>query len=144
MREEESSMKQPQPLPAPSVRPSVQPSISEPSGPGAPPPSGPRDGLHLQPGNFGPTIQDSANSRRAVPVKMLGALPSIHGAGSQTPDNERDNWSSESYQRVASFVPRMTEKVLQLLDVQPDDVILDIGCGGVSSMPSFLVSASWT
>ena len=45
----------------------------------------------------------------------------------------QDNWSSESYQRAASFVPQVTEKVMQLLDVQPDDLILDIGCGGVSS-----------
>lgn len=115
---------QPHPLPAPSIQASVQPSIS------APPPSGPWDGLHLHPGNFGQAIQDSANSRQAVPVKMSGALPSSSGAGSQSPDNGRDNWSSESYRRAASFVPQMTEKVVQLLDVQPDDVILDIGCGG--------------
>lgn len=76
---------------------------------------------------------------------MSGASASSSGgAWSQNPNNGQDSWSSESYQRAASFVPRMTEKVVQLLNVQPDDVILDIGCGGMSSSSSFLASASWT
>ncbi|KAM3086120.1 hypothetical protein ACMFMG_000259 [Clarireedia jacksonii] len=40
-----------------------------------------------------------------------------------------DHWSSEAYQNSASFVPKLATKVLGWLDVQPDDVILDIGCG---------------
>ncbi|ETS82020.1 hypothetical protein PFICI_07022 [Pestalotiopsis fici W106-1] len=44
---------------------------------------------------------------------------------SQTPDH----WSSEAYQKSASFVPKLATKIVQWLDPQPDDVILDIGCG---------------
>ncbi|KAJ2893189.1 hypothetical protein MKZ38_008930 [Zalerion maritima] len=41
----------------------------------------------------------------------------------------QDNWSSETYQHSASFVPKLATKVVQWLDPQPGDVILDIGCG---------------
>jgi len=34
------------------------------------------------------------------------------------------------YQNSASFVPKLAGKVVSLLDVQEDDVILDLGCGG--------------
>ncbi|KAK1830348.1 putative methyltransferase C70.08c [Podospora conica] len=44
------------------------------------------------------------------------------------PEKE-DNWSSEAYQHSASFVPKLATKIMQWLDPQPDDVILDIGCG---------------
>ena len=36
----------------------------------------------------------------------------------------------QAYQNVASFVPKLATKVVEWLDVQPEDVILDIGCGG--------------
>lgn len=36
----------------------------------------------------------------------------------------------QAYQKSASFVPQLATKVVSWLDVQPDDVILDIGCGG--------------
>ncbi|KXJ86906.1 S-adenosyl-L-methionine-dependent methyltransferase [Microdochium bolleyi] len=41
----------------------------------------------------------------------------------------KDHWSSEAYQKAADFVPKLATKVLQWLDPQPDDVILDLGCG---------------
>ncbi|ROV91494.1 hypothetical protein VMCG_09459 [Cytospora schulzeri] len=41
----------------------------------------------------------------------------------------KDHWSSEAYQKSASFVPKLATKVMGWLDPQPDDVILDIGCG---------------
>lgn len=41
-----------------------------------------------------------------------------------------DNWSAEAYQNAAAFVPKLTTKVVEWLDVQPGDRILDIGCGG--------------
>ncbi|KAG9245732.1 S-adenosyl-L-methionine-dependent methyltransferase [Calycina marina] len=40
-----------------------------------------------------------------------------------------DHWSSKAYQSSASFVPKLATKVVRWLDVQPDDKILDIGCG---------------
>lgn len=43
-----------------------------------------------------------------------------------------EHWSSEKYQNAASFVPKLATKVLGWLDVQKDDVILDVGCGGES------------
>ncbi|KAH8596585.1 S-adenosyl-L-methionine-dependent methyltransferase [Bisporella sp. PMI_857] len=42
---------------------------------------------------------------------------------------QEEHWSSEAYQNSASFVPKLATKVLGWLDVKPDDVILDIGCG---------------
>ena len=38
--------------------------------------------------------------------------------------------SVKVYQNVASFVPKLATVVLGWLDVQRDDVILDVGCGG--------------
>lgn len=35
----------------------------------------------------------------------------------------------QTYQNVASFVPKLATKVLGWLDVQKDDTILDVGCG---------------
>lgn len=43
---------------------------------------------------------------------------------------EEDHWDSIAYQTSASFVPKLATKVLGWLDVQKDDVILDVGCGG--------------
>lgn len=65
--------------------------------------------------------------------------------------------ASQAYSRAASFVPVLTTKVLQYLDLKEDDRILDIGCGdgqltekiasrckeviGLDSSPSFIKSA---
>ena len=46
-----------------------------------------------------------------------------------------DHWSSERYKGAAAFVPLLTTKVLQMLDVQKDDIIMDIGCGGTVTLP---------
>ncbi|EGS19296.1 uncharacterized protein CTHT_0059220 [Thermochaetoides thermophila DSM 1495] len=43
--------------------------------------------------------------------------------------NTKDHWSSEAYQNAASFVPKLATKIVQWLDPQPNDVVLDIGCG---------------
>ncbi|KAL3423433.1 methyltransferase type 11 [Phlyctema vagabunda] len=42
---------------------------------------------------------------------------------------KEEHWSSEAYQHAASFVPKLATKIIGWLDVQPDDLILDIGCG---------------
>ncbi|KAI9732429.1 MAG: hypothetical protein M1834_001637 [Cirrosporium novae-zelandiae] len=41
----------------------------------------------------------------------------------------KDHWSTEAYSAAASFVPKLTAKVFSYLDPQPEDQILDIGCG---------------
>ncbi|KAK4499460.1 hypothetical protein PRZ48_009975 [Zasmidium cellare] len=41
----------------------------------------------------------------------------------------KDHWTSTAYNTAAGFVPKLTSKVLSYLDPQPDDSILDIGCG---------------
>lgn len=47
----------------------------------------------------------------------------------QQPKPRNDHWSSEAYTNAAAFVPKLTTKIIKYLDVQPDDNILDIGCG---------------
>ncbi|KAK9802249.1 putative S-adenosyl-L-methionine-dependent methyltransferase [Seiridium cardinale] len=42
---------------------------------------------------------------------------------------QKDHWSSEAYQKSASFVPKLATKIMQWLDPKPDDIVLDIGCG---------------
>lgn len=44
-------------------------------------------------------------------------------------DRQKDHWSSKAYSGAASFVPQLTTKVLKYLDPQPNDTIIDIGCG---------------
>lgn len=41
----------------------------------------------------------------------------------------KDHWTQEAYSASASFVPELATKVVTWLDPQPDDQILDIGCG---------------
>lgn len=40
-----------------------------------------------------------------------------------------DHWSESAYTSAASFVPKLTTKVLQHLNPQTGDQILDLGCG---------------
>ena len=44
-------------------------------------------------------------------------------------ESKRDHWSSEAYKSAAGFVPKLTSTVVSYLDPQPNDNILDIGCG---------------
>ena len=41
----------------------------------------------------------------------------------------RDHWTPSAYNASASFVPLLTQEIMQWLDPQPSDVILDLGCG---------------
>ena len=41
----------------------------------------------------------------------------------------KDNWTANAYSASASFVPLLTQEIVQWLDPQPDDTILDLGCG---------------
>ncbi|KAF3481613.1 uncharacterized protein GIQ15_04372 [Arthroderma uncinatum] len=44
-------------------------------------------------------------------------------------EEKRDHWSAEAYSASASFVPKLTETVLQYLSPQQHDKVLDVGCG---------------
>ncbi|KAK5112503.1 hypothetical protein LTR62_004260 [Meristemomyces frigidus] len=46
-----------------------------------------------------------------------------------TPQQPKDHWSAEKYHSAASFVPKLTSTVLTYLAPQPQDKILDLGCG---------------
>ncbi|KAI4267386.1 MAG: hypothetical protein L6R38_008280 [Xanthoria sp. 2 TBL-2021] len=41
----------------------------------------------------------------------------------------KDHWTQEAYSSSAPFVPKLATTVLQWLDPQPDDIVLDLGCG---------------
>ncbi|HET9426965.1 MAG TPA: class I SAM-dependent methyltransferase [Allosphingosinicella sp.] len=43
--------------------------------------------------------------------------------------NAASNWSANDYAQNAAFVPELGEAVLRLLDPQPGELILDVGCG---------------
>nr|POE48326.1 putative methyltransferase c70.08c [Quercus suber] len=43
--------------------------------------------------------------------------------------SDQDHWSTPAYAAAASFVPRLTSTVLEYLSPQPNDRILDLGCG---------------
>lgn len=40
-----------------------------------------------------------------------------------------DHWSANKYSSAAGFVPKLTTKVVSYLDTQPNDRVLDLGCG---------------
>ena len=41
----------------------------------------------------------------------------------------KDHWTAKAYTTSASFVPELTTTILSWLDPQPEDSILDLGCG---------------
>ena len=41
----------------------------------------------------------------------------------------RQEWEARRYARTANFVPSLGTPVLELLDPQPGERILDVGCG---------------
>jgi SAM-dependent methyltransferase len=43
--------------------------------------------------------------------------------------NTANRWSAADYAKHAAFVPRLGDAVLQLLNPQPGELILDLGCG---------------
>lgn len=38
-------------------------------------------------------------------------------------------WNAQTYHKYAGFVPELGKPVIQLLDLRPDEEILDLGCG---------------
>lgn len=43
--------------------------------------------------------------------------------------NMTDNWSASNYNKHASFVPKLGNIILDMLDPQPTEHVLDFGCG---------------
>ncbi|KAL2041577.1 hypothetical protein N7G274_005959 [Stereocaulon virgatum] len=41
----------------------------------------------------------------------------------------KDHWTHSAYNASASFVPKLTSEIVKWLDAQPNDLILDLGCG---------------
>ncbi|CAF9940009.1 hypothetical protein IMSHALPRED_001712 [Imshaugia aleurites] len=41
----------------------------------------------------------------------------------------KDHWTANAYSTSASFVPLLTQEIVQWLDPRPHDTILDLGCG---------------
>lgn len=48
---------------------------------------------------------------------------------SQPPDDARNQWNTTTYDEAHSFVYKYGEDVVDLLNPQPDERILDLGCG---------------
>lgn len=46
-----------------------------------------------------------------------------------TANSSGQNWDPDHYQRVAGYVPVLGRPVLELLDPQPHEAVLDLGCG---------------
>ena len=60
-------------------------------------------------------LQDSDNETQEP-------KPSSHG-------RDKDHWTASAYSASASFVPLLTQEIVQWLDPQTSDTILDLGCG---------------
>ncbi|KAK2880018.1 hypothetical protein FQN49_000653 [Arthroderma sp. PD_2] len=78
-------------------------------------------------------------------------------AAETSKSQKTDHWSAEAYSASASFVPKLTETVIQYLNPQQHNKVLDVGCGdgkftnkyifgvasvlGIDSSPSMIESA---
>lgn len=52
------------------------------------------------------------------------------------------SYKKQAYSASASFVPKLTQKVLQYLDPKPFENILDVGCGDGKFTENFLSSVA--
>ena len=52
-----------------------------------------------------------------------------HKSDSSPEQHGKDHWTTNAYSASASFVPLLTQEIVQWLDPQPNDHILDLGCG---------------
>ena len=62
------------------------------------------------------------------------SLPHLdsNDASQPKPDSSsqrKDHWTTNAYSASASFVPLLTQEIVQWLNPQPNDIILDLGCG---------------
>lgn len=64
--------------------------------------------------------------------KLTGQESISHNTDPSTTPSQaqpKDHWTHSTYNASASFVPKLTSEIVQWLDAQPNDVILDLGCG---------------
>ena len=58
-----------------------------------------------------------------------GSVDQAHQSNTGLVRQGKDHWTANAYSASASFVPLLTQEIVQWLDPQPDDIILDLGCG---------------
>ncbi|KAL9073488.1 MAG: hypothetical protein Q9161_002909 [Pseudevernia consocians] len=69
------------------------------------------------------SVQETQSSPQELPKNQTQESKSIfHAQG-------KDHWTANAYSASASFVPLLTQEIVQWLDPQPTDTILDLGCG---------------
>ena len=67
------------------------------------------------------TNSNQARDGTDTPIKQEGRDP--------VEEKPKDHWNKTAYNASASFVPLLTQEIMQWLDPQPSDRILDLGCG---------------
>ena len=65
-----------------------------------------------------------------------------HQSKPSTKGQGKDHWTANAYSASASFVPLLTQEIVQWLDPQPNDSILDLGCGDGLLTAKFCSSGS--
>ena len=68
------------------------------------------------------SVEDAQSSPQEPTTNVQESKPRLDGQGN-------DHWTANAYSASASFVPLLTQEIVQWLDPQPNDVILDLGCG---------------
>lgn len=69
------------------------------------------------------SVQEAQTSpQESSSDEIWKAKPSPEGQG-------KDHWTANAYSASASFVPLLTQEIVQWLDPKPNDKILDLGCG---------------
>ena len=76
--------------------------------------------------------EEHTTNDNSKPPKLTGQESISHNTEPSTTSSQaqpKDHWTHSAYNSSASFVPKLTSEIVQWLDAQPNDVILDLGCG---------------
>lgn len=73
------------------------------------------------------------------PLTSVGLQPHIPSPRLST----ASSCKQQAYSASASFVPKLTQKVLQYLDPKPSERVLDIGCGDGKFTGNFLPAVAF-
>ncbi|KAI1618270.1 S-adenosyl-L-methionine-dependent methyltransferase [Exophiala viscosa] len=102
------------------------------------------------------TLDLRAGMESAVNSVIIPTAPTLPGPSSilfyhlykgykmstKSHDPKEEQWTAKKYAAAASFVPQLTQKLVQYLDPQPTDRILDVGCGDGKFTSNFLTKAA--